>query len=334
MTGPATGSNSIRRVDIINPAQLRQDAYFESLVQEAYQAGAISDESLQRIQMECLELLAEKTRKFTSGASSVRVEDAESIMKSNLYTISLFLKSVPGNHDAIEAIKTTPVSELYAMGQKRLKIVCASTMYLYRCVLRNMVGVDYYYYFSTLTKTMEQFFASYTDYYMLYNAHELPGDATWPTQQLNEKEQEVLPTIFSYPLCNPGQTVEKLAGIEYVRGYLQVIYYENEFCKRFTDEAILDVLLSYNTDYNEIVFNIFEKVIIKAMGCAIVGADAAQLQIPDDCLGMLRGVLGRGADDEKRRLLAGACQRMIDELGIENPAVQGYVMGAVLKLML
>ena len=317
MTGQTNGNNSLKRTDIIDCTQLRQDAYFESLLQMAYQAGIISDSGLQRIQMECLELLAEKTKMFTSGSSSVRIEDAENIMKSNLYIISLFLKSMPDIHDALEAIKTKSIADMYALGQKRIKIFYASTLYLYRCVLKNMVGVDCYYYFSTLTKSMEAFFSSYTDYYMLYSAHELPGEI-----------------LFSYPLCNPGQLVDDFIGIEYVRYYLQMVYYENVFCKNFTDEAILTVLLDYNKDYSNLIFNIFEKVLIKAIGCTIVGEDVMPLYIPDSRLEMLRDVFTNAAGDEKKQIISDACQRMIGELGLQNNAVRDYVKGAVLKLLL
>ncbi|MCL2371790.1 MAG: DUF6179 domain-containing protein [Defluviitaleaceae bacterium] len=93
MTRQTNDSNSLQ-TNKINPASLQQNTYFESLLQAAHNIGAISSGEIQRIQLECLALLAEKTKKFTSGSSSILIEDAEDIMKSNLYTISLHLKSL------------------------------------------------------------------------------------------------------------------------------------------------------------------------------------------------------------------------------------------------
>ena len=91
MTGPANGSNNITKADFIDRTLLKQDHYFESLSQAAYQAGAITDNDINRIQIDCINLLAEKSKKYTSGSESVLIEEAEMIMQSNLYTVGLYL---------------------------------------------------------------------------------------------------------------------------------------------------------------------------------------------------------------------------------------------------
>ena len=268
MTGPANGSNSITKTPIIDRMLLKQDHYFESLLQGAYQAGAITDDDINRIQIDCINLLADKSKKYTSGSESVLIEEAEMIMRSNLYTVGLYLKSFPTPYDAVTAVKSTPVSELYILGQRRLKTTLAATWHLYHSVIKNMVCVDYSYYFSTLTNTIRQFFAQYTDYHMWYKAHELPDGM-----------------FFSYPLCN--NLAEGFIGIEYVQKYLRAIYYENKFCKVFTDETILQILLDYSPRYNDLVFNIFEKVL-----CAAVEGAAPNNKTLDGIVNNLMAVTG------------------------------------------
>ena len=154
MTGEMNWSSSLQRVDAIDFIQLRQDTYFESLIQAAYNVGIMNDDEIKSIQLDCLYLLAEKAKKYTGGSSSFLIEDGESIMKSNLYTIGLYLKSFPDQYKALEAVKDTPISDLYALGQKKIKTKIHSTRYLYNSVIKDMVSTDYYYYNSTLAKSI------------------------------------------------------------------------------------------------------------------------------------------------------------------------------------
>jgi len=301
---------------------LRQDAYFESLLQAAHNIGAISDDEVKRIQLECLYLLEEKTKKFTSGSSSVLIDDAENIMKSNLYIIGLHLKSFLDTDHAIEAIKVTPISELYALGGKTIKTKLNVARHLYLNVLKNMTDVDYDYYTFTLTKSVKQFFDLYTDYYTWYNAHELPDGA-----------------IFAYPICYSGYIGEQVifaathandfVGIEYVLRYLQAIYYENIFCKNFDSEAIRCVLLDYHTDYNSILFNIFEKILAAAIGCIIVGEKAESLCISKDRLEM---AFVNKSPDEIECMLHNACTKLTDEIELNNVHAQEYVKKSVTEI--
>jgi len=265
MTGPENGNNSLQQINPINFAQLRQDTYFESLIQAAYSTGNLSDGELKGIQQGCIYLLAEKTKKYTGGSSSFLIEDGENIMKSNLYTIGLYLKSLISPHKAIEAVKTTPIPELYALGQKRIKTKLNATRYLYNSTIKNTVFTGYDYYNFTL-QTVQRFFDLYTDFYTWYNAHELPAEI-----------------IFPYPICYTGYIgeeelfaisgVDDFKGIEYVQRYLQAVYYESAFCKYFTKEDIHQVLLGYGSGYNDVLFNIYEKVLVAAIKIITPEAD-------------------------------------------------------------
>lgn len=320
MTTQTNGSSSLMRPGAINPTLLRQDKYFESLIKAAYDEGLLGDDEAQRIQMDCFYLLAEKTKKYTGGSSSFVADDGESIMKSNVYTISLHLKSLPTNMDAIEAVKAIPLGELYALGQKNIQTRLATCRYLYHEILKNMVDIDQLCYLSTLTESVRQFFERYTDYHAWYHAHELPKGVA-----------------FHYPICYPGyigkqgvyahSKLEDFVGIEYVQRYLQAVYYENLFCKCFDSEAIHRLLMDENTAYSSERFNIFEKVLSRAVGRIVAGAQGEGLCLSHGKIGAPEAVwakkpLGKGDLDR-------LCRQLMAEIGLKNTQAQMYVSQAV-----
>ncbi|MCL2285857.1 MAG: DUF6179 domain-containing protein [Firmicutes bacterium] len=288
MTGQTNGKHNLLRANTINPVLLQQNAYFESLLRAAYETGAINDDNIKRIQMDCLHLLAEKTNKYTGGSASVLIEDAETIMKSNLYTVGLYLKSLATPADAVDVVKSTPVSQLYELGQRKIKTKLALCKHLYRNVVKNMMGIDYAYYKLTLTKEIPQFLALYTDYHIWYKAHELPGNVT-----------------FSYPVACQGDLTNDYLGIEYVQKYLEALYYENVFCKCFTDDVIYRVLHDFHWDYNDILFNVFERVLQAAVGRVVL---------------------------EENVMFSDAYEKSICKIGLENANAQKYVKDAMQKI--
>jgi len=200
MTGQTNGKqgkHDLRQPDAINPALLRQDAYFEDLMRATYDAGLVGDDEAQRVQMECLQLLADKMKKYTSGSSSFAVDDAENIMKSNLYTIGLYLKSFPHINDAVAAVKTRPIAELYSLGQICIKDKLTACRQLYKEIFDSMTAEE--------SEPIEQFFALYNDYWTWYNAHEIP-----PKVRLR------FPALYE-------ESAKEFAGVECMERYLQVV---------------------------------------------------------------------------------------------------------------
>ncbi|MEG1972700.1 MAG: DUF6179 domain-containing protein, partial [Oscillospiraceae bacterium] len=93
--------DSIKKIQVLDRHLLREDAYFTSLIKEALQHQLLSDFDIKRIQTDTLKLLSSRIKDFTRGeSSSVRSEIAESIMQSNLFAISIYLKSLPTPDDA------------------------------------------------------------------------------------------------------------------------------------------------------------------------------------------------------------------------------------------
>ena len=121
----------IEKRHIINSHNLSGEFYFNSLLQEAYICGLLNESDIEKIQLQSISLLAGKSERNNMGeSSSLRVEAAESIMKSNLYTIGLYLKSIPDPDHAAFELKTVKISELYERGRGSQRQIPGSKAYL------------------------------------------------------------------------------------------------------------------------------------------------------------------------------------------------------------
>jgi len=303
--------HEIGKFTCINRTQLKEDAYLESLLQAAYEADAITEREIERIQLDCVQLLAEKTRKITSGSSTIGVDEAEMIMQSLLFIISLHLKSFSDPHDALKTILSESIPTLYALGQRRLKIKYAAVKHLYHKVVASMVRVQYYYYTTTVVKEFGNFFSLYTDHYTASAAHELPGDV-----------------MFVYPLI---RAVQGYTGIELVWQYLKSLYYEHLFCQHFADDAIFNVMCRFNPNYEAVMFNICEQVLATAIGCVLAGANVRELRLNAGDYVKLKDVFTDVSVEESEKIIADAYVRLMDVLNDTNSSMQEYIKAALPK---
>jgi hypothetical protein len=237
---------NIEKRHIIDSNKLSGEFYFNSILQEAYTCGLLNESDLENIQLQCISLLAYKSERYNMGeSSSIRVETAESIMKSNLYSIGLYLKSIPDPDYAAAELKSEKISELYERGRKLIYSRFREAKHIYEMVQRNKIEIPNHSYNSTLSENgIGIFFKSYN---IEYEAHDIPAS-------------------IDYQLCN---AVNDLAGIEFIQKYLENLYLENEFCMNFATENIHHLLYGYDKGYPDLLINIFEHVLTAALGCSL-----------------------------------------------------------------
>lgn len=286
---------------IIDTKKLREDAYFSSLMQEACDCGLVSEVEAEGIQLACIKLLAYKCGRYNSGdSSSIRIETAENIMKSNLYTIGLYLKSLPDADFAAAELKRADISDMYHKGRELINTRLKAAKDLYRLARKNRLNTANYTYNSTLSDNgIGSFFKLYDPD---YGAHEAAAS-------------------IDYQLCI---TVEGLEGVEYIQRYLSRLYLENVFCSSFSPEDIHHLLSGYDKGYKDLLINIFEQVLTGAIGCRLAGREAKPLDISRAEIQLIYNRIsvleGSGFDAEIRKAAKGA----MDELGIENTTLRRY----------
>ncbi|GAE90498.1 DUF6179 domain-containing protein [Acetivibrio straminisolvens] len=293
---------NIEKRHIINRHNLSGEFYFTSILQEAYSCGLLSDSDLENIQIQCVSLLAYKTERYNMGkSSSIRVETAESIMKSNFYSIGLYLKTLPDPDDAVFELKTVNISELYERGRKLINIKFKTARHIYNIVQKNRLDTPNHSYNSTLGEDgIGIFFKSYN---IEYKAHDCSAS-------------------IDYQLCNP---VNDLAGVEFIQKYIENLYFENDFCKNFDNERIHHLLSGYDENYAELLINIFEQVLTAALGCSLADRSIRELSITEEDIWRLYEKLKKYDNDTLMMAINSAVNHIYEELNITNHSLKGYI---------
>ena len=251
-------TNSLEKIRIIEKERLSGEFYFQSLLEQGYATGLLTGSDIERIQIECIAFLAQKIERFNDGASSsIRIEKAQDIMDSNMFTIGLGLKVYQNPDDALAAIQNEQIAELYQKGRKRIGIMTASAKATHFRILKQLADTENVFYRETIVGGIKGFFKLYSPD---YSAHEIHITA-------------------DYPVYN---TMPKLAGIEFIHAYLNALYQENKFCLNFSPGDIHHLLCGYEEGYPELLMNIYEPVLTAAIGCVLAGTDARMLDISED----------------------------------------------------
>jgi len=293
---------NIEKRHIINSNNLSGASYFTSILQEAYDCGLLSDSEMESIQLQCIKLLAQKCERYNLGeSSSIRVEVAESIMKSNLYTIGLYLKSCPDAESGVGELITETISEIYEKGRKLINKKLETAKELYKQVEENKLPTLNYTYNATISKHgIGSFFEAYNT---LYEAHESPA-------------------FIDYQLCNPLMDLE---GVEFIEKYIEHLFWENEFCRNFAPEDIHYLLSGYDEGYQDLLINIFEQVLTAAMGCSLVNRRVLKLDILEEEIQGLYNSLSIDDDYVLALKIRGAAEKVLEEMNVTSHGLRRYI---------
>lgn len=300
--------NSIEKQNLIKKEKLNQAQYFQSILQEACLLKLLTDAEFENIQLQTIQLLARQTERYTGGeSSSVKVETAQDILQSVFFTIGICLKSFPDTDMSIKILKQKPLTELHKHGKKLIQEQLDMAKQLLNAVQKDMIATDNHAYNDTIENGISMFFSVYD---ADFAAHETPGS-------------------IDYPL---GSDQMDLAGIEYIYSYLQKLFWENRFCKSFTEYDIFCLLRGYDEHYQDLLVNISGLVLTNAVGSVLAGKNGHQLNIePSDRL-YLQEKLAGVPEDELETMLHGALTLLFREFNISDALLQEYMTAALKDL--
>lgn len=299
---------NIKKREIINRDKLNNEFYFNSILQEAYANELLSESDIENIQLHCIELLAYKCKKYNRGeSSSIREETAASIMKSNLFTIGLFLKSLSDAEYAVQELKTTSIFEIYKKGRELIDVKINSANHLYDKVKSNKIVTQNYTYNATLETGIDSFFEMYDPD---YEAHEVSAS-------------------IDYQLCNP---IADFVGIEFMQKYLKNLYLENEFCRNFDPIKIHHLLSGYDEGYKDLLINIFEQVLTAALGCNLAHHSVLNLDLKQDEIIKLYYELSEDNDELIALKIDKAADNLLQELAIKNSSLSKLMAKSLPKI--
>lgn len=250
-------NHELDKIRVIDSTKLDNEFYFESLLEQAHSKGLLSNGDIERVQLECLTLLAYKTERYNGGdSSSIQVKIAQGIMTSILFTIGLWLKTYPNPDAAVTALQQGTIDEIYQKGRKRIDTLIATTKTIHARLYHQLINTQNVFYHDTLVNGILGFFKLY--------------DPDYAAQEIH--------ITADYPLCNP---MPKLAGIAFIKAYVTAAFQENQFCSYFSTDDIHHLLCGYAEDYQGLLINVYELVLTAAIGCVIVGVDCSRLDLTE-----------------------------------------------------
>lgn len=201
-------------------------------------AAFLNAEEISALQLGIMQLLSEEIMQYNhQQSSSVRVEAAQSLLESMLYSITAYLDTLP---EPATALKTQNLKELRRKGLDLLKQYVEDSKILLKEVKATRTPTELIAYNQTIDHAIPDFFQTYNPQFDAQN-----GDG-----------------LIDYPLFKDDQSI---TGILFIRNYLTQLKKENAFCAQFGKNYIRALLLTHGVkhhlDYRDILINIPELIL-------------------------------------------------------------------------
>lgn len=234
--------------------EIDNNNYVESLLYTTLKYQIISTEEHEKILFKLISLLSISIKRYTGElTSSVKIETAKNINNSNLWVIGLYLKTKELK-ESIAILKNEDILKIYDHGKKILDNYIFKTKFFYSTMKNNFIKNDNYFYNSTLKDGIPGFFKIYNESY--------------------DAKNTCITVDYEAFLERP-----KLYGIEFINKYLEYINYENIFCKKFSEEKIVNLLKKVYKKYEDLPINIFEIVFMTSLLCKYQNLKVLDLDI-------------------------------------------------------
>ena len=297
----------IKKISKVSSEALSAEHYFQSLLEQAYEVGMLTDIQLEKIQCDCLSLLAKQTERYNSGdSSSIKVEDAQHLLASIMFTMGVWLKTYQNPDEAVEAMLIDSINDLYKKGLERVERLTKSTKTLHSLITSNLLQTKNVYYKSTIVDGIKGFFKLY---YPEFSAQEIHITADYPAH--NQKQ--------------------RLLGIEFIHNYLECIYYENLFCTKFSAEDIHYLLCGYDENYEQLLFNIYEQVLIAAIGCVLTGSAVHRLEMSPSSIKNLSDLFSGKTKNEIVKVLHKVVEQLNMQIELTQP-LKKYISDSLFQI--
>lgn len=294
--------NELENVSKIKRENLDEKSYLKTLIEEAYKSQMINNEDIKNMQIQIFELLDERVYKYNgTESSSIRKEIMEQINTSNYYTISLYLKTFKSPDDAVNMLKTKGLKEAYYSGIKRIDRLLNIIKVMYIKVKQNKLKTKNTTYNNTILGGIQGFLKIYDPD---FNAQDMKITA-------------------DYPLYN--NLIGKQEGVEFINKYVNSLYIENQFCNLFPSENIEHLLNGYSPEYEDLVINIFEIVLLEAIACKLVGRDIKDLELNECEFRQICDMFNGKSKVEIQAHIENAYKEFQEELFPQNKELQKYI---------
>lgn len=204
---------------------------------------------------ELVPLVAELAEKYTSFEStSITYERAEQLMKAVIYCIRELEQS---EASVLEAAEKIPAGQAYQIGYELAGQKVQRTLELYHEIMSGFHYYDNHCLYDTLVKGMPEFFKRYDIRYA-------------PQDELLTLDYPVLRDLSGYE------------GVDRIYEYIRCIYIEQRFLKEFPVEYVREILIKYDSEYEDMIENICEIILLSVFRHISVGKLLGQMTFSEE----------------------------------------------------
>lgn len=301
-------SMSIEKYSFFIENNFSEDHFFKDVLVTCYEKKLLVDTILKKISYERLDLLKTQLKYYTKDeSSSIMVEVAENLLEGIDYTISVYLKTFNSIEHIIEELKNTSLSQMLETGRALIKETFDESKKLLEYIIKNRLKINNYSYEDTIEHGIPLFFKEY-EYF--FTPHEGSGS-------------------IDYQLYMDNMNYK---SIEYIRNYLKILSFENEFCNNFHIYEINELLKGYDKKSEELLINVFELVLINSLGLIISGKTLTTLNLNNTDRGIIKSKLEKLSSEKLQDELLICADKCCQLLSIENKDLANYIKKSTIKL--
>lgn len=239
----------------LRPERLDPNDYFRSLAAQAGACGLLTEAEQAQLQDGLLRLVARQAARWCKGeSSSLPVERVQALLESVLFVLGLELKACAAPEQAVQALKDAPLEALFEQGLRQIRQRLAALRRRHARLADTLFETPNQYYRATAVDGIRGFFRLYRP----------------------EFAAQEIGITADYPLCL-GRPAQR--GIEFIERYLEGIEAENAFCRLFAPQDVHHLLCGLTPDYRNIPLNLFEPVLLAALGLTLLGRSPERLDL-------------------------------------------------------
>lgn len=279
-------------------SSLDERYYMQSVLKHGYMAGILSDGDLASVSDQLMELLAQKAGELTDGtSSSISVETAGELMSSITFVTGVRLKEYECPEHAAEAIRDCSLTDLFQEGLDSVRCKVSRARSVHRRITEGLFETPSVYYRSTVEDGINGFLRLYDP----------------------ETGAHKLHITVDYPAFR-GRP--ELDGIEFIERYLSYIEAEDSFCRLFRPEDVHSLMCGITPDYPSCPVNIFEPVMMAAVGLVICGRPVRTPALCMEDISRLSDVFREKSLIETSIYIEKAVRLMDRELGMSRSSLR------------
>ena len=281
--------------------------FFENVLTEIVEKGYLKEEDIQRIQVELITLWKEQIEAYNRGkSSSITEKKAKRLLESIYHTLGFRLRALNHLDESIDLLQYSGIKALFEEGQNLIEERFKVLKKQYEKLMNRLLPIDNIAYRDTYDEGLAPFFKFYSP---KFESQECPGD-------------------IDYPLSNDRMELE---GIEYMVDYIEKSLLEHELCWKFKIDEIKALLQGYHKGYKELNINIFEMILMNAIGRLIVDKSLERLELEEEDVERIEKELEILPTALLEKKLIEKGMEVLDSLSLTSLEMKNYTIQTIKK---